>query len=79
MSTYGFKIGRLLAAFGCRHIDPQRTKPVAYGVPTGRNATDADAREVDWGEFSGERRGDVRSMRVGDECYEIFDAVTFAG
>lgn len=44
-----------------------------------RNATGADTSEADLGEFSAERHDDISIVRIGDERYEIFDAVIFGG
>jgi type IV secretory pathway VirB10-like protein len=43
------------------------------------NATGADTSEADPGEFSAEKKDDVSIVRIGDERYEIFDAVIFGG
>jgi len=43
------------------------------------NATGADTSEADPGKFSAEKQGDVSIVRIGDERYEIFDAVIFGG
>jgi hypothetical protein len=42
-------------------------------------ATGADVSEADPGEFSASREGDTTIIRIGDERYEIPDAVIFGG
>ncbi|GAB4531925.1 MAG: hypothetical protein Tsb0014_15860 [Pleurocapsa sp.] len=44
------------------------------GEATGYNMSDADS-----GEFSVEKQGDISSIEIGQERYEIFDAVIFGG
>ena len=39
----------------------------------------AGTSEADLGEFSAERHDDISIERIGDERYEIFDAVIFGG
>jgi hypothetical protein len=43
------------------------------------NAISADISAADAVEFSASREGDVSIIRIGDERYEIFDAVIFGG
>ncbi|MGB6909018.1 MAG: hypothetical protein WBE08_07800 [Methyloceanibacter sp.] len=43
------------------------------------NATGADTSEADPGKFSVEKQGDVSIVHIGEERYEIFDAVIFGG
>jgi hypothetical protein len=42
-------------------------------------ATGYDESQADPGEFSAERQSDVSIIYIGDERYEIFDAVIFGG
>jgi type IV secretory pathway VirB10-like protein len=53
-----------------------RTRTIFF---KGGNATGADTSEADPGEFSAEKQGDVSIVRIGEERYEIFDAVIFGG
>ena len=54
---------------GCR--DPRPARVIAIG---------ADTSQVDGSaEFSAAREDDVHLIRLGDERYEIFDAVTLGG
>ena len=39
----------------------------------------ADTSEADWGEFSATREGDLNLVRIGEERYEIPDAVVLGG
>jgi len=43
------------------------------------SATGADTSEADPGKFSAEKKDDVSIVRIGEERYEIFDAVIFGG
>jgi type IV secretory pathway VirB10-like protein len=53
-----------------------RTRTIFFKDGT---ATGADTSEADPGEFSAEKKDDVSIVRIGDERYEIFDAVIFGG
>jgi hypothetical protein len=53
-----------------------RTRAIFFrmGKPVG-----ADTSQADWGEFKASRESDLNLIRVGDERYEIPDAVVFGG
>jgi len=53
-----------------------RTRAIYFrmGVPIS-----ADTSQADWGEFSATREADLNIIRVGDERYEIPDAVVLGG
>jgi hypothetical protein len=53
-----------------------RTRAIFF---TNGRATGADTSEADPGRFSASRRGDLSVVRIGQERYEIPDAVVFGG
>lgn len=53
-----------------------RTRTIFF---TNGRATSADTSEADPGRFSASRQGDLSVVRIGQERYEIPDAVVFGG
>ncbi|NRG19228.1 hypothetical protein HPQ64_16175 [Rhizobiales bacterium] len=53
-----------------------RTRSITF--EDGR-AIAADTSQADWGEFSASKQGDLSIVRVGEERYEIPDAVIYGG
>ena len=78
MSWCGFGVARHGGGFATVVVTRPDGRPRALYFSNGV-AIGADTSEADPGEFSASREADQYVIRVGDERYEVFDAVVFGG
>jgi hypothetical protein len=56
-------------------LRPKARYVLPHGIPIGANTSQADV----YGEFRAEKEVDLHVTRVGDERYQVADAVIFGG